>query len=118
MLAQRLRHRVTVQHSAIIRNMTTGSTTTSWTTFWADSNTPVENWPAEVLTGPGREPYASGAKQAETDARITMRWFPGLTQKMRIVFEGQVYEIIGIEKDRTGRREYRLQCKQGIGDGS
>ncbi len=118
MLTQRLRHRVTVQHSLNLRNPTTGSVTTTWHTFWCDSNTPVENWPAEVLTGPGREPFASDAKQSETDARIVLRWFPGLTQAMRILFDGEQFDIQSIEKDRTGRREYRLRCTIGVGDGS
>jgi SPP1 family predicted phage head-tail adaptor len=78
----------------------------------------LENVPAEVLTGPGREFNAADAKQAETTARINLRWFPGLLPDMRIRWEGQRYDILSIETDVTARKEYRLRCKQGANDGA
>lgn len=65
---------------------------------------------AEVLTGPGKEAVAAGTTRAESAARINLRWFPGLTEKMRIVWNGSNYNIHSIELDETGRREYRLKC--------
>jgi len=118
LLSQRLRHRVSIEVLVPTRNQTSGSVKESWQSFWCDSQTEIKDWPAEVLTGPGRESVASGAKQSETDARITLRWFPGLTQSMRLIFEGETYDIQSIEKDKTGRREYRLRCNFGAGEGS
>jgi SPP1 family predicted phage head-tail adaptor len=111
MLAQRLRHRVTVQQQ--VPEVTTYGEGVGY--FWADVYTAV---PAEVLTGPGREFNAADAKQAETTARITLRWFPGLDPSMRIVWEGKHYDILSIELDVTARREYRLRCKEGTSDGA
>lgn len=81
---------------------------------WADV---FANVPAEVLTGPGRELRAAGAELAETDARINLRWLPGVTQQMRVLWEGKIYNITGIEYDATARREVRLTCVEGRNDG-
>jgi len=110
MLAYRLRHRVTVQELVEVQNTTTGAVTREWEDFLSDI-------PAEVLTGAGREFVQSGATQSEIAARINMRWFPGLTQKHRIVWDTNIYNILSIETDMTGRQEYRLKCKAGVSDG-
>ena len=110
MLAHRLRHRVTVQELVEVQDTTTGAVTREWQDFLADV-------PAEVLTGPGKEFVGSGATQGEITARINMRWFPGLTQKMRIVWDMSVYNIVSIETDITARQEYRLKCSSGVTDG-
>lgn len=110
MLAYRLRHRVTVQELVEVQNTTTGAVTREWENFLSDI-------PAEVLTGAGREFVQSGATQSEIAARINMRWFPGLTQKHRILWDTNIYNILSIETDMTGRQEYRLKCKAGVSDG-
>lgn len=117
MLAHRLRHRVEVQEQIETQDQNTGVISKSWSTVYLDSNTPLDNVPAEVLTGPGRESQAAASIQAEIVARINMRWFPGLTQKMRILWEGNVFNIGSIEMDATARREYRLKCTAGVNDG-
>ena len=70
-----------------------------------------------MLTGPGREFVAATAEQGETVARINMRWFPGLTADMRILWDGRVYNLKPPETDSTERREYRIQCTDGVNDG-
>jgi SPP1 family predicted phage head-tail adaptor len=110
-LAQRLRHRVDIDEQ--IEEV-------------ASSGEPLgfvwQNWlanvPAEVLTGPGREFSAANAKQAETTARITLRWFAGLTQAHRIRWDGHVYAITGLETDATGRMEWRVVCEDGVNNGA
>lgn len=72
---------------------------------------------AQVLTGPGRELRAAGAEHAETDARINFPWLPGVTQQMRVLWDGRIYNITGIELDVTARREIRLICVEGRNDG-
>ena len=110
MLAYRLRHRVTVQELVEVQDTTTGAVTRAWENVYADV-------PAEVLTGAGREFVQSGATQGEIAARINMRWFPGLTQKMRILWDTNIYNITSIETDATARQEYRLKCSSGVTDG-
>lgn len=110
MLANRLRHRVTVQELVEVQNTTTGAISREWENVYSDV-------PAEVLTGPGKEFVQSGATQGQIAARINMRWFPGLTQKMRITWDTNIFNITSIETDMTGRQEYRLKCVAGVTDG-
>lgn len=117
MLANRLRHRVHIQEQVETQNSNTGAITKAWQTVYLDSDTPLDSVPAEVLTGPGREFNASGAIQAEVAARINLRWFPGLAQSMRILWDGRIYNIGSIETDRTARREYRLKVTGGVNAG-
>lgn len=118
MEAQRYRHRITFQEKVAEQDSETGDTSYVWATVDLDSDTELADVPAEVLTGPGREFNAADAKQAETTARINLRWFPGLQPTWRIVWEGRYYDILSIETDATARREYRLRCKEGLTDGS
>lgn len=118
MEAQKYRHRIAIQRKVEVQNPTTGDIAWAWQTVFLDSDTPLDSVPAEVLTGPGREFSAADAKQAETTARIQCRWFPGLTQAMRVLWDGKTYDITSIETDATARREYRMRCKDGVTDGS
>lgn len=116
MLSHRLRHRVTFQRQVNVRNPATGLDDTAWENATANGVVLV-NVPAEVLTGAGRELIAAGAKQAETKARINLRWFPGLEQTWRILWDDRVFDIAGMATDITARREWRLQCVDGLSDG-
>ncbi|WP_220479125.1 head-tail adaptor protein [Marilutibacter spongiae] len=108
----RLRHRITFQELSSERD-SEGVLQEFWQNVWLDSETELANVPAEVLTGPGREFSASGAVQAEVAARITCRWFPGLQQSWRILWDGEEFGIGSVEVDRTARREYRMKCTAG-----
>jgi head-tail adaptor len=111
------RHRVHIQERIDAQHPTTGVVTQTWETFGLDSDHPLDNVPAEILTGPGREMHAAGTKLAETTARINMRWFPGLREDMRILWLDSVYDIVSIEMDATARREYRIRVRDGASDG-
>lgn len=117
MLAHRLRHRIEIQERAEFQNPTTGEITVQWQTVYLDSNTPLDSVPAEVLTGPGREAIASGTTQSVEEARVNIRWFPGLSPKWRILWDGKIYGIDSIETDATARREYRLKCTRDASEG-
>lgn len=117
MLANRLRHRVAVEEFTATQDPITGAIAEGWQAVTLPSGTVLSSVPAEVLTGGGREFNQSGTVQAEVSARINMRWFPGLTQAMRIVWDGNIYNIGSIETDATARREYRLRCTAGVNEG-
>lgn len=109
-LTPRLRQRVTLQAQTSTQDPSTGDPVIVWADF-------LVGVPAEVLTGAGREARITGTTIADTDARITMRWFPGLDQSMRLLWDGRVYDITSIGTDATGRREWRLRCTEGLTDG-
>lgn len=117
MLAHRLRHRVAIQEKTNARDLDTGELIATWSNVMLDSETELDQVPAEVLLGPGREFQQSGAGQAAIDARINLRWFEGLTQHMRILWDGRVFNVQSMETDLTGRQEWRLKCTAGVSDG-
>lgn len=116
MEAQRYRHRIDIQAKVQTQDPTTGDISFFWSTVYLDSDTALDSVPAEVLTGPGREFNAADAQQAEVTARFQFRWFAGLLPDMRIVWDGNPYEIVSIETDATARREYRVKCTTGVVD--
>jgi head-tail adaptor len=118
MYAQRYRHRIHVQEPVDTQDPNTGIITRTWSTVYLDSDTPLDSVPARALTGIGRETHAAGTKLAETTCRFEFRWFPGLDESMRILWDSGIYDILSIDRDETGRREYRLRCKGGLTDGS
>jgi head-tail adaptor len=116
MLANRLRHRVSIQQQTETQDSNTGAITVGWQNLVANGVT-LSAVPAEVLTGAGKEMIQGDARQGEIVARINMRWFPGLTQKMRVLWDSNVFNIQSIETDLTARQEYRLKCSAGLNDG-
>ena len=117
MQAQRYRHRISFEEQTTLVDSTEGAREVHWIPVVLDSGEALEDVPAEVLTGPGREFVQSGKTQGEIAARINCGWFPGLLQGWRIVWEGQVFNIAGWELDRTARREYRIKVHRRVNDG-
>lgn len=123
MLAHRLRHRVTFQANGEPERDENGyikPNSGGWQTVNLADGTKLENVPAEVLTGPGREFQGGAATQAETSARINLRWFPADDRDMaawRIVWDGRIYNITSVETDITARREWRLRVVDGPSEG-
>ena len=117
MLSHRLRHRIAFQEQVKVQDPDTGAVKLTWKNARIDPDTELSSVPAEVLTGPGREWVGSGTINAETSARINLRWFPGLKSSWRILWDGRIYNIQSIETDATGRQEWRLRCVDGPSDG-
>jgi len=110
-------HRITFQELTVTVD-SDGYPTEGWQNVWLDSDTELEDVPAEVLTGPGREFVQSGQIQADVVARIRCPWFPGILPSWRILWDGFVFNIGGIpDMDASGRREYRIKCTAGVNDG-
>lgn len=100
-----------------VQDPATGAVTTVWQTAMLTPEIPLVDVPAEALTGAGREVMAADTKNAETTARINLRWFPGLLPSWRVLWDGRIYDIQSIETDATGRREWRLRCVDGPSEG-
>lgn len=118
-LAYRLRQRITFQRPVESQD-SSGAIEVLWETAEDDNGNPLSSVAAEVLTGPGREFRQSDALQAETSARINLRWFPVdrlVLYKWRILWDGRVYNVGGAETDITARREWRIACTDGVNDG-
>lgn len=117
MLSHEFRHRVDIQERTDTQDATTGELTTTWASYVLNSNVTLSSVPAKVITAFGREFRESGVDQGETKAIMFVRWFPGLTQKMRIVWDSKTYNIKTYETDFTARRWYRIECTEGVNEG-
>lgn len=114
MLTQRLRHRVDIQ-ALTVELDSNGVTTEEWQTI-RDSNEP-ELIPASIEPLSGREFIAAQAVQAGVTTRITLRWRDELKPSMRILHEGNPYNILAILPDPTLRRHLNLMCASGVNEG-
>ena len=123
MLNYRLRHRITFQRYSEGDRDSNGYIipgSAGWQTVVLPSGTALQNVPAEVLTGAGREFQGGAATQSETSARINLRWFPASEREMaawRILWDGRIYNIQSVETDATARREWRLRVVDGPSEG-
>ena len=117
MLAYRLTDVVTFQRPTDVQNPATLDSTHGWEDVWLDSDTPLVDIAAEVFFGPGKEVQAAHGERYESVIRVNLRWFAGLKSNWRVLYDGEPFGIVKIEKDRTGRREWRLTCTGGVNAG-
>lgn len=105
-----LRHKLRIEEQSQTQDATTGAVTATW---------------AEVVTIYGaieplsvRSFLAADAQQSKIEANIRIRYFPSLTQAMRIVdvATGNVYNIEGLLPDRTGRHSLLIPVSRGVND--
>lgn len=111
MLAQRLRHRISLQERFEAQDSTSGEIEIDWIDVLA-------NEPAEVVPKSAREFNASAAKQGETSGRITIRK-PSIpvTSALRVLWNGVPYQIDGVMPDPTDARWLTILYSQGVNDG-
>lgn len=123
MLAHRLRHRVTFESKGEPLRDENGYIVPGsggWQPVVLANGLRLEDVPAEVLTGHGREFQGGNATQAEVSARVNLRWFPTsptLLASWRMVWDGKIFNIQSAETDATARREWRLRCVDGPSGG-
>lgn len=116
------RHRVRIERPVLTQDAVTGEAVTAWEVITVGGAT-ADAVPAECLTGPGREFKASGQVLGEVALRVRLRWFAGLDETHRLVWQGFAYDLRSVETDTTNRREYLLECKNprrlaaALGDG-
>ena len=116
MQAYRLRHRVVIEEPIYTQNKQSGAMDSVWQPLVVDGVQMIDV-PAEVFTGPGREAKSAGVIQSSQQLRINLRWFPGLNEHMRVLWDGRIANITGIETDVTGRREWRITAEYGVNNG-
>jgi SPP1 family predicted phage head-tail adaptor len=103
-----LRRRITIQ-SRDSQQDTFGQQSTSWVDV-------LSCW-AQISPANGREQLAGDAQQAETTHRITIRYRPGITAAMRVVYEGRLLEVTSVLDDEMQHRKLQLMCSEGLAPG-
>lgn len=108
MLAQRLRHTVTLQ-----QNTSTTNAYGEAVAGWVD----VATVRAGVEPVSGKEAIAAGANLAEQVTRVIMRWRSGVVPQMRVVFDGRYLDIRQIINANESDRVLELLCVEGVNRG-
>ena len=111
MLTHKLRHRITLQSRTQAQDASTGEVTLTWAASVSDE-------PAEIVPLSGKEFIAANSTQAGVDTRMTIRWRSGIEPTMRVVFDGQNYNIHAVLPDPSNRRWLTLMCSRGVNDGT
>lgn len=74
------------------------------TTEKDDYNADVETWStfktvwAEVVDSAGAEVVQADQPTAVRTTTFTIRWIEGVTETMRVVFDGQLYNVVSIQR--------------------
>lgn len=113
MRAGRLRHRVDIQRKVSGRDSETGEMLEEhWVTEWA-------RCPAAFEPLSSREFIAAKAEQDEATARVVIRYRPGVLPKMRILYRGDIYTIVGppLADPVSGKDYLSILVATGVNDG-
>lgn len=110
-----LRHRIDIEQLA---------TDTSGDLPQDEHGDPIQNWipwatgvPAQKVVGQSRE-LAGQVIVSEWKTRFRIRWRPGLVATMRILHDGDIWNIAGVEPDSDSGRDFVwLPVTAGVNEG-
>lgn len=69
---------------------------------------------ASITPVSGREQISGGKVQASMTHRITLRWIPGVTAKMRVLFGTRVFNVRAVRNLDERNRWLELLCEEGV----
>lgn len=108
MRAGDLRRRVLIQsRQATVDGFGQRSTT------WTDVATVF----AEIQPLSGRELQLAQAINAEVNHKVTIRYRPGISAAMRVVYQGRRFNIQAVIDVDMRHRTLELSCSEGLNDG-
>jgi SPP1 family predicted phage head-tail adaptor len=105
MRSEQLRHRITIQQPTISQGSMGGATET-WSTL-------ATVW-AQKANKSSREFYAAHKINAEITDLFICRHRTGVESNMRVLFDGQAYDIISAIDPDGRRRELHITCKEVV----
>lgn len=100
-----LNRQITIQQYAATRDTFGGEVQT-----WANVATV---W-ASKAHRTSREFFAAQKTNAETTDLFIIRYRSGITPKVRVIFDGKTYDIIGANDPDGRRRELHLLCSEVV----
>lgn len=106
--AGRFSHMVTIQKPVETKN-SLGEVIKTWGMFslvWAAVE-PIR----------GREYFDAETHQGEVSVRILIRYLSGVTEKMRVSYDGRLYNIESVIDKRENHRVLELMCSEGLNNG-
>lgn len=105
MRAGKLRDRITLEEPVeeIDALSAPTQTWTDYATVWAN-----------VEPSAGREVFIADKVEAEITHRVSMRYFSGVTPKMRISFKDRTLEILSVVDSGERNRNLDLMCREVV----
>jgi SPP1 family predicted phage head-tail adaptor len=100
-----LRHRIVVERP-VEAQAADGSIVTTWETF-------ATAW-ASIEPLVGREYFAQQREQATVSHKIRMRYLPGITHKIRLVWGSRAFEIESVLNVAERNRELVLMANETV----
>lgn len=85
-----------------------------------DHGQPADEWEtlatvwAEVKEGGGKEQLLSDGVSADTTHVVTMRYYPGLNPRMRLLWGERVLNVGGATNPDGRRVEHRITCTEDV----
>ena len=77
----------------------------------------VKNLWAKIEPVSGTEYFQAQTVNAETVAKITIRYNPKINVMHRVRYQNTLYEIIGVSDERTEHKATILNCKEMVNNG-
>ena len=77
----------------------------------------VNNLWAKIEPVSGTEYFQAQTVNAETVAKITIRYNPKINVMHRVRYQNILYEIIGVSDERTEHKATILNCKEMVNNG-
>jgi len=112
--AGRARHRVKLQSKSVTKNGIGEEIVT-----WADVVTDTEDhclW-AEVWPLKGREFFSAQSTQYAADVRFRLRYRPGLSREMRVLWNDDPYDIVQIIDVAADHQTTEILAINGVRNG-
>lgn len=106
----KLRHRVTIEQPPGVDTVdAAGQPSTTWSTFLGPAY-------AEIRPVTVAERIAAQATQSAVSHVVTMRYRADkvVTSKMRVVYEGRLFNILGVVNVGEMNEAWELQCEEGL----
>lgn len=109
--AGKLRHRVIIQRlvAGSPQQTASGQPDEAWATYLTVL--------ASVEPLNGRELFAAQEHHSEVTTRVRVRYRDGVTAKMRVSFDGKLYNIAAVIDPELRHREFQLLCVEGVSEG-
>jgi len=111
MIAGKLRHVISIEQPAETKSLSGGITNAPWSTF-------VAGLRAEIEDLGGSEKSTGDNFTALSTHKITIRYYPGITTKMRVNFKGRYFDILDGNNVENRNRELDLMCREGRSHGN
>ncbi len=106
MRAGKLRHPITIEQPSDSRGATFGQAKLTWTVF--------KRTRASIDPLSGKEEIGTDQVQAGVTHAIEMRYLPGVTPRMRILFGSRVFSIVSVLDKMERNRELKLLCMEEL----